>query len=134
MKKKQRKNMYILCYAILSISLLTGCNERETNLMNETNIDNETIIPEFEGYTLLWNDEFNEKEVNTDIWNYELHEPGWVNQELQEYTSSNDNVYLENGNLIIKAVKTTDDSGMDYYTSGRMTTQNKKDLLYGKVL
>ena len=36
-------------------------------------------------YKLVWEDEFEGDQLNTDDWNYEYHEPGWVNAELQEY-------------------------------------------------
>ncbi len=90
-------------------------------------------VPQLDGYTLLWNDEFSGKELDTAIWNYEPHEPGWTNSELQEYTTSTDNVFLKNGKLVIKAIKTQKDGG-DYYTSGKVTSQNKKDFTYGKVV
>lgn len=127
MKNNTLKGLSILCCTAMLFSVLTGCNDKDSK-------SSDGAIPDYIGYSLLWNDEFDGKELNTDIWNYELHEPGWVNNELQEYTQSNDNVYLEDGNLVIKAIKTTDDNGNDYYTSGRMTTQNKKDFLYGKVV
>lgn len=92
--------------------------------------------PEPEGeYKLVWNDEFNDAELNLYDWSYETREPGWVNNELQEYTDSADNIYVKDGNLVIKANKTTrNDNGVetDYYTSGKVTTQNKHDFTYGK--
>ncbi len=87
-----------------------------------------------EAYHLIWNDEFDGEALNTAIWNYEIHEPGWVNNELQEYTNSTDNIFLRDGKLVIKAIKTTDESGDDYYTSGKVTTQNKQNFTYGKVV
>ena len=46
-----------------------------------------------EGYHLVWHDEFDGNTLNTKDWNVELHEPGWVNAELQRYTK------LEEGNI-----------------------------------
>ena len=66
-------------------------------------------------------------------WNYEPHEPGWTNNELQEYTTSTDNVFLRDGNLVLKALKTEKD-GITHYTSGKVTGQNKTDFKYGKVV
>ncbi|MBR3447062.1 MAG: family 16 glycosylhydrolase [Oscillospiraceae bacterium] len=90
-------------------------------------------VPELEGYNLLWNDEFDGSALDESIWNYEPHEPGWTNEELQEYTTSTDNVFLRDGKLVIKAIK-TEKNGGDYYTSGKVTAQNKKDFTYGKVV
>lgn len=91
------------------------------------------VVPELEGYTLLWNDEFEGDALDESIWNYEPHEPGWTNNELQEYTVGTENVTVRDGALVIKANKTEKD-GQDYYTSGKITSQNKKDFLYGKVV
>lgn len=83
-------------------------------------------------YTLVWSDDFEGTTLNMDDWNYEPHAPGWVNNELQEYTTSTDNIFVEDGDLVLKAIKTQKD-GADYYTSGKVTTQNKQDFLYGKM-
>lgn len=84
----------------------------------------------YNGYTLQWEDDFDGDGLNTDDWNYEIHEPGWVNNELQEYVVSDENVYIENGKLVIKPVKETKD-GKVSYTSGRINTQGKHDFTYG---
>lgn len=59
----------------------------------------------YDGYYLTWADEFNGDELNRNDWNVELHEPGWVNSELQEYVDSDENIKVENGNLVITPVK-----------------------------
>lgn len=87
--------------------------------------------PEVSEYKLVWEDNFDGTELNRNDWNYEKHQPGWVNNELQEYTDSTDNIYIEDGNLVIKAIK-TNKGGEDYYTSGKVTTQNKQDFKYGR--
>ncbi|MED9904984.1 MAG: carbohydrate binding domain-containing protein [Lachnospiraceae bacterium] len=87
--------------------------------------------PESE-YKLVWEDNFDGAELNRADWNVELHAPGWVNAEWQEYVDSEENIYLEDGNLVLQAIKTTDADGNDYYTSGRINTQNKHDFKYGK--
>ena len=88
--------------------------------------------PDIEGYKLLWSDEFNGTKLNEDNWVYDPHEPGWTNNELQEYTTSTDNVFVREGKLVLKAIKESRD-GKAYYTSGKIKSQNKKDFLYGKV-
>ncbi len=90
-------------------------------------------VPELDGYDLLWNDEFSGSALDESKWNYEPHEPGWTNEELQEYTTSADNVFLRDGKLVIKAIK-SDRNGKDYYTSGKVTGRNKTDFTYGKVV
>ncbi len=91
-------------------------------------------VPQYEGYTLLWNDEFNGDSLNTDIWSITKRQPGVTNAELQEYTDAAENVFVKDGRLILKAIKTVDKTGKDYYTSGKVVTRKKKDFTYGKVV
>lgn len=83
------------------------------------------------GYTLKWEEQFNGNSLNTNDWNVELHEPGWVNSELQAYVNSDKNIYVKDGNLVLKPVKTVDSNGDVSYTSGRVNTQNKHNFKYG---
>ena len=85
-----------------------------------------------EKYKLVWEDNFNGDSLNRDDWNVELHAPGWVNAEWQEYVDSEENIYVEDGKLVIQAIKTEGENGDAYYTSGRVNTQNKHDFKYGK--
>lgn len=98
----------------------------------ENQVEDEDV-PQYEGYNLLWHDEFNGTELNDVNWSYDPHKPGWTNAELQEYTESTDNVFIKDGALILKAIKTVDDSGKDYYTSGKVKSVRKQDFTYGKV-
>lgn len=100
----------------------------------ETPAAEETPAPELDGYQLLWHDEFDGNALNEEIWTKELREPGWTNNELQEYTDSEENIYVKDGNLVLKAIKTTAEDGSDYYTSGKVNSQNKADFMYGKVI
>lgn len=84
-----------------------------------------------EGYSLVWNDEFSGDTLNRADWNVELHDPGWVNSELQSYVDSTDNIYLNDGKLYITAQKNVAEDGTVSYTSGRLNTQNKHDFTYG---
>ena len=139
-----------ICALISAFTMLTACTSKEDTLsssskaevssktesssVTDSTTDSSTDeIPQLDGYDLLWNDEFNGNALDETIWNYEPHEPGWTNEELQEYTTSTDNVFVRDGSLIIKAIKTEKD-GSDYYTSGKVTSQNKKDFTYGKVV
>jgi Beta-glucanase/Beta-glucan synthetase len=83
-------------------------------------------------YKLVWQDQFDGSTLNTADWNYELHAPGWVNNELQEYTNSNDNTFVKDGSLVIKPIKTVNADGSTSYTSGRVNTQGKHDFKYGR--
>ena len=84
----------------------------------------------YAGYDLVFSDEFNGEKLNRDNWNVELHQPGWVNEELQEYVDSAENILVQDGKLIIRPVRTETTNGF-HYTSARISTQNKHDFTYG---
>lgn len=135
---KEYRKLFVA--AIAGMSLLTACgnnNQTQTEETVSTDLVEEVVAtqtPELEGYNLLWSDEFDGDSLNEDNWTRELREPGWTNNELQEYTDSAENIFVKDGNLVLKAIKTTDDNGNDYYTSGKVNSQNKKDFTYGKVV
>ena len=79
--------------------------------------------------TLVWSDEFDTGPLNTATWNYEQGAGGWGNNELQNYTDSEDNVHIDSGYLHITALHPSTSS----YTSGRITTQEKKEFTYLRV-
>ena len=78
-------------------------------------------------YTLKWEDNFDGDKLNTDDWNVELHEAGWVNSELQEYVNSDENIQVKDGALHLKPKS----KGDGKYTSGRVNTMGKHDFKYG---
>lgn len=106
-------------------------NEKERIRGGKMTIDNE-MKESASGYKLVWEDNFDGTELNMNDWNYEYHEPGWVNEEWQEYVDSKENIFVQDGNLIIQPIKTVNEKGEAYYTSGRVNTQNKHDFLYGR--
>ena len=79
---------------------------------------------------LVWQENFNGKQLNAKDWNFELGNGcpncGWGNNERQLYTDKNHKI--EKGKLIITAQK--NDS---LYTSTRITTQGKKEFQYGRI-
>ena len=85
----------------------------------------------YEGYELVWMDDFDGDTLNREDWNVELHEPGWVNKELQEYVDSTDNIQVKDSNLYLIPIQTRKEDGTYYYTSGRVNTQGKHDFKYG---
>ena len=83
------------------------------------------------GYSFKWGDDFTGTSLNRSDWNVELHEPGWVNKELQAYVDSDENIQVKDGNLLLKPVKKTNADKTESYTSGRINTQGKHDFKYG---
>ncbi len=86
-----------------------------------------------ESWELVWADEFSGDKVNPDNWNYQVVEAGRFNQEWQRYTNSEENAYVENDLLVIKAIHESDEHGLDQYTSARLNTANKQSWKYGKI-
>lgn len=89
----------------------------------------EDAVLSYEGYNLKWEDNFDGTELDRNNWNVELHEKGWVNNELQTYVDSEENIIVKDGKLILKPV--TKNAKKQEYTSGRVNTQNKHDFKYG---
>lgn len=82
-------------------------------------------------YKLVWEEQFDGTELNTDVWNIEVNGNGGGNQEAQYYTDRKENLRVENGNLIIELHK--EDYLGKKYTSGRIQTRGKKAFTYGKI-
>ena len=88
----------------------------------------------YDGYALVWNDEFNSDDINTDYWSFETGDGcpdlcGWGNNELQYYRK--ENAWTEEGVLVIEA-RNEAFSGKQY-TSTRMKSQDKKSFRYGRI-
>ncbi|WP_152570612.1 RICIN domain-containing protein [Paenibacillus tyrfis] len=85
-------------------------------------------------WNLVWSDEFNGNfgaAPDSRKWKYDIGGSGWGNNELQYYTDSRNNSYLDgNGNLVIKAVK--ENFGGNSYTSARLLTKGLFTQAYGK--
>lgn len=84
---------------------------------------------------LAWSDEFEGTTLNSDSWTPQLGNGcsagicGWGNNELQVYTDKAENLKVENGKLVITAIK--DAAGG--YTSARIKTENKREPRFGRI-
>ncbi len=65
-------------------------------------------------------------------WGYDLGGHGWGNEEWQHYTDRLENARVENGMLVINALR--EDYGGNAYTSARLVTRGKGDWLYGRIV
>lgn len=92
-----------------------------------------TPTPEWhkEGWTLVWQDEFEGPEINTDYWSHETGGGGWGNAEWENYTDLPANSFIEDGKLVIQALKGL--SGGRPYSSARLITRDKVEVEYGRV-
>ncbi len=84
-----------------------------------------------QSYQLVWFETFSGTQLDESVWSFETGGHGWGNNELQYYTSSSDNVFIEDGKLVIQAKK-ENYSGKNY-TSARVITMGKKTFKYGKM-
>ncbi len=100
------------------------------------------LTKSLDGYELVWSDEFDGTEIDATKWSYDLGDGcqisqdlcGWGNNELQYYTDRPDNSFIEDGNLVIKAIREVPFfQGQYQYTSARMVTKNKGDWKYGRI-
>src|SRR6476619_7647187 len=77
-------------------------------------------------WKLVWNDEFNGPNgsaVDSTKWSFDIGGRGWGNSELETYTDRTVNAHLQDGSLIITALKETltgPDSIQRDYTSARL--------------
>ncbi|MCR5451090.1 MAG: glycoside hydrolase family 16 protein [Lachnospiraceae bacterium] len=85
----------------------------------------------YEGYNLVWEDDFDGDSLNRDDWNVELHEPLWVNEEWQKYIDSDENIYVKDSILHLQPVRVGKKDEAGSYTSGRVNTIHKHDFIYG---
>ena len=88
-----------------------------------------------QNWQLLWSDEFNGTTLNTSIWSPTNAGTGFGNKELEYYSSRPQNLQVTNGNLVITALqeKYTVGSASWNYTSAKVSTQNLKNISYGKI-
>jgi beta-glucanase (GH16 family) len=101
-------------------------------LGNGVGVDDGYISPlTYEGYTLVWNDEFDGTTINSSNWAFEIGTGsfGWGNNELEYYRQ--ENAWVDEGVLTIEARRESY-SGSSY-TSSRMKTQNKLSFQYGRI-
>lgn len=120
---------------IISVMFLTllSCKEKERKVNKaESNQNVETYQPGLD-WGLVWSDEFEADTIDLNNWNYQVEEAGRFNDEWQRYTNSEENAYIDNSCLVIKAVHESDIQGMDQYTSARMHTANKQTWRYGRI-
>ncbi|WP_149242933.1 glycoside hydrolase family 16 protein [Dyadobacter sp. 32] len=118
------KNLHrIASTAVCTLHVLVSCAQPSGNPQMPK-------LYEF-GSTPVWQDEFNYSgKPDHTKWSYNLGDHGWGNHELQNYTNDAKNARVENGNLIIEAIR--EKSGKLDYSSARLVSKEKGDFLYGK--
>jgi beta-glucanase (GH16 family) len=128
-------NKLLQTITLCSVIILSACSKESMNAQTPTPVTPTLpitpVVYTFES-TPIWSDEFDYQGLpDTKKWNYDVGGSGWGNNELQYYTKENlKNARVENGKLIIEAVKESFDKNS--YTSARLVTKGKGDFLYGR--
>lgn len=86
-----------------------------------------------DNWKLVWSDEFDSAELNSNNWNCQQETAGTFNKEWQRYTADEQNAYIEDGMLVLKAIHESDSHGHNQYTSARLNTAQKQTFQYGKI-
>lgn len=91
-------------------SVVVKCGTTRKNVSVKQAAAAQSEIPVPDGYTLVWQDEFDGTSVSSTNWRFENWAPGRVNNELQRYVAGgeldgNKTAYVANGVLYITAQK-----------------------------
>jgi len=90
------------------------------------------ISAAFAQYNLVWQDNFDGNALDQSKWRHEVNCDGGGNNELQCYTNRQDNVYVKDGFLHIRAKP--ENYNNKGYTSGRINTANTATWKYGRFV
>ena len=111
-----------------------SCLSCDENNINEWPVNGYTTPRSYSGLDLIWSDEFDDSELNSDIWSFDNGNGcpdlcGWGNNELEYYRP--ENTTLSDGVMTIEA---KEESYRDFdYTSSKILTRNKKSFRYGRI-
>lgn len=120
----------ILLKGTISVTLR---NDDTKITFNNAGFDAPTSYP---GYALTWSDEFNGAALDNTIWSPETGDGcpalcGWGNNELEYYTNPPNNVFFQDGKMVIEAKAET--FGGKNYTSTKINTKGKKPFKLGRI-
>lgn len=106
----------------LAALMLASAACKDKNPSRPTNGEN---IPAPPGWKLAWHDEFDGAAIDRSKWMLSVNGQGGGNNELQYYTNRDTNAFVEDGCLVIRALRETY-TGVDgtrSYTSARLNSQ-----------
>lgn len=134
-----KKTLAVLLSAMM---ILPGTSSAATNGNDVRKLDRKNNKSE---WALVWSDEFSGTEIDRSKWTFDIGNwivdengngitSGWGNNEKEYYTDSNENAFIEDGKLIIKAKeeKVTDQFGTYDYTSAKLKTKGLFNKKYGR--
>jgi beta-glucanase (GH16 family) len=126
------KSISLLCFK----TVINSCQNQKSNKnIEESPVNNELMKESKESiWKLTWSEEFDEEQLNENLWNRQVVEAGRFNEEWQRYTSEVKNADIVKGSLEITAIHESATHGMNQYTSARLNTAQKKSFKYGKLV
>ncbi|NND81878.1 MAG: family 16 glycosylhydrolase [Gammaproteobacteria bacterium] len=125
-----------LNHTAVDVEVLDGSLDVQFNPQVGQPILNGIIVrektPRAPDWALTWADEFDyQGSPDPSRWSVDVWPAGKVNREDQAYTDDPKNLRVEDGKLIIEAH--LEDDGDARFTSGRIHSANKRDMLYGRI-
>lgn len=130
------RNLSLAYPLLLAGFLFCSCSKDDSVKKDEAEETDETGTTK-KVYSLdmsktVWADEFDyEGSPDPAKWSYDTGGNGWGNNELQNYTNTVKNASVKNGLLTITAIKEI--LGSNQYTSARLVSKSKGDILYGRI-
>ena len=126
--------MHRLFLILMVIAIVSSCSSEPANEGPDiaSNRAADTWEPG-DTWSLVWADEFDGDSLDASNWNRQVEPAGRFNEEWQRYTDSEENAFVQEGLLVIKAQHEGDAHGMDQYTSARLNTAGKHAWTYGKI-
>ena len=119
-------------FALVIILSASSCDETEQTPSDD--------ISTPDGYSLIWQDEFNNSELDLSSWAYETGDgtayglpAGWGNDELQIYTSNAENSQITSGTEVSSLEITAIEDGSGGYTSAKLVTKNLLSVRFGRI-
>ena len=112
-------------FFLLSCSEVDAKSLQDDSIISQPTISLDDAITINSKLKMAWNDEFTDSSLNLDKWDFQIGNGvnGWGNNELQFYTSNQNNYELSEG--LLKIVPLYDPSHEQIYTSSKLVTKNK---------
>ncbi len=102
--------------------------------------------PDIDGWNMIWNDEFSGNSIDSSKWSHETgyyinEDPGtwgWGNNELEYYTDSSENSFVDEGKLTLRLINKPasfeqDPNRIAPYSSGKLVSKDKFSFKYGRI-